>query len=203
MNRTIITTSDAPTLDDLATLLNEREGELDDDTRLEDVVDLAALPTYGGAEPADTAGIYSWDAEWFLVPGDDGWRVEERRVTDLDEVKAILDERGVDYRTHGGDGILLGSSRRVVLSADAEGLSWRASWHVSGEPHEESDALDVLSDLEEAIRCGVTDEQIAGLRDESRGYDAEQVEICDAAFAGDWAALVECADVICYARGEV
>lgn len=39
----------------------------DDEARLESVVDLSNLPTYGGEAPADTTGIWSWDANSILV----------------------------------------------------------------------------------------------------------------------------------------
>lgn len=38
-----------------------------DNERLEDVVDLCNLPTYGGEAPADTTNIWSWDADSILV----------------------------------------------------------------------------------------------------------------------------------------
>ena len=41
-------------------------------------VDMAHLPTFGGHEPADTAGIFSWDENYFLVPKSDGWRLVPR-----------------------------------------------------------------------------------------------------------------------------
>lgn len=77
MNRTIITTDDAATLDDLLALLEERSNALDADERLEDAIDLADLPTYGGDEPRDTHGIYSWD-ESRVLAYDNGWSIEAR-----------------------------------------------------------------------------------------------------------------------------
>lgn len=38
-----------------------------DNERLEDVIDLCNLPTFGGDAPADTTGIWSWDADSILV----------------------------------------------------------------------------------------------------------------------------------------
>jgi hypothetical protein len=52
--------------------------------RMSDLVDLTDLPTYGGEAPADTTGVYSWDATHVLeyVSGttDDGWIVSKRET---------------------------------------------------------------------------------------------------------------------------
>lgn len=52
----------------------------DADVRLESVVDLCNLPTYGGEAPADTNGIWSWDADSILVfcSHDSTYRVTSR-----------------------------------------------------------------------------------------------------------------------------
>jgi hypothetical protein len=50
----------------LCDALNEFEPSHDNE-RLEDTCDLCNLPTFGGAAPADTAGIWSWDADSVLV----------------------------------------------------------------------------------------------------------------------------------------
>jgi hypothetical protein len=46
-------------------------------TRLEDLVDLTSLPNCGGVEPADTSGVWSWDAQRLLV-GDADWEIVSR-----------------------------------------------------------------------------------------------------------------------------
>jgi len=77
-----ITKTDAPTLDALCDLLIDlvaaQRADLDHpgDTDL----DTSSLPTYGGVEPADTQGIFSWDAERFLVQdgGTRGWKLVPR-----------------------------------------------------------------------------------------------------------------------------
>ena len=37
-----------------------------------DEIDTADFPTFGGVEPSDTWGIYSWDENEYLVPGSGG-----------------------------------------------------------------------------------------------------------------------------------
>ncbi len=52
-------------------------GEVRPDTRTDDFVDTSSLPVFGGEEPADTMGIFSWDAESVLYIGD-GWTIQSR-----------------------------------------------------------------------------------------------------------------------------
>lgn len=56
--------------------LNEITTELrdaDDEPRcLGDVINLTNLPTFGGAEPASTLGIWSWDDDEMLIEGNGG-----------------------------------------------------------------------------------------------------------------------------------
>ena len=70
-----LTTIDAPTLRDLADLLNaatnaradwERHQDGPEVPRVDELYDVTELPTYGGDEPAVTEEIYSWDAESLL-----------------------------------------------------------------------------------------------------------------------------------------
>ena len=45
------------------------------------VYDSSSLPTFGGKEPDDTLGIFSWDEKHFLRCGDEthqGWWIDER-----------------------------------------------------------------------------------------------------------------------------
>ena len=46
--------------------------------RLEDVVDLCGLPTFGGADPVDTAEVWSWDAENVLLHDGNIYVIERR-----------------------------------------------------------------------------------------------------------------------------
>ena len=75
MTKQIITTTDAPTLAALAALLNDasaarRDWEQTEDgpevPRVDERYDVTSLPAYGGEEPSDTMGIYSWDADSVL-----------------------------------------------------------------------------------------------------------------------------------------
>lgn len=57
----------APDLKSLCAALNRAEAStLRGDQRVEDILPLSSLPTFG-PEPADTAGVYSWDETHFLV----------------------------------------------------------------------------------------------------------------------------------------
>ena len=68
---------------ELCDMLNEIAQEvLGTESRLEDVVDITSLPTFGGTEPNDTEGAWSWDEESILC-ADAGWTVEPR--LDIDD----------------------------------------------------------------------------------------------------------------------
>lgn len=43
------------------------DANLEDDIKLEEAVDLTSLPTFGGKEPSDTMGVWSWDETRLLV----------------------------------------------------------------------------------------------------------------------------------------
>lgn len=60
----------APTLDALLTLLRSGDGLSERD--------MTSLPTYGGAEPASTSGVWSWDATRLLV----GTCADDFRIVD-------------------------------------------------------------------------------------------------------------------------
>jgi len=57
-------------LEQLQALTDEQAGEVE--------ATLTDLPTYGGAEPRDTYGIYSWDEGRLLVAEDGEWMIVER-----------------------------------------------------------------------------------------------------------------------------
>ncbi len=77
-------------LDDLLKCLREIEAAIDEHQSefgeklvLENLFDIAGMPTYG-REPFNTSEIYSWDDERFLVAGPpSGWTLEPRY--DLEE----------------------------------------------------------------------------------------------------------------------
>lgn len=62
---TTLAVLNAKNLQQLCDALNDFEPEFSRQ-RLEDVVDLPGLPTFGVEAPADTSGIWSWDAHSFL-----------------------------------------------------------------------------------------------------------------------------------------
>ncbi len=70
-------------LRDLRDNLEELEKALEDRVeKIEELVDLSNLDTFGGEDPDDTSGIYSWDETDQLVQGSgmpgDNWNIEER-----------------------------------------------------------------------------------------------------------------------------
>ena len=74
----------ATDLDELLEALQDITEALDGSiARLDELVDLGSLPTYGGEVPGDTEGIYSWDADRVLW-GDSGWYIADREA-DADE----------------------------------------------------------------------------------------------------------------------
>ena len=69
-------------LTELAEYLNglERDASLDE-TRVAERVDLTRLPTYGGEQPRDTIGVYSWDVDSLLYydgPAHRPWVISPR-----------------------------------------------------------------------------------------------------------------------------
>ena len=64
---------------DLDALLDALTSYEDGSKRLDEVADLPGLPTFGGDEPEDTAGIWSWDADRLLVDDcNGGFAIESR-----------------------------------------------------------------------------------------------------------------------------
>ncbi len=73
--------NNATSLDDLCSILNEMGAEIKathSSDKLEEYVDLAALPTFGGKEPSDTRGIWSWDKTRLLYADGWKWTIEAR-----------------------------------------------------------------------------------------------------------------------------
>jgi hypothetical protein len=66
-------------------------------------IDMGDLPTFGGATPDDTAGIYSWDETRLLVgPGSardphQPWAIRERPTMDPVRLRAMINE--LDHMT--------------------------------------------------------------------------------------------------------
>lgn len=70
----------ATSLDELLSALNAAEAtlrETESPLRIDELVDLSSLPTFGGEEPKDTAGVWSWDADRLLV-GEGEWEIVSR-----------------------------------------------------------------------------------------------------------------------------
>lgn len=57
----------------LESIKNDENGELD----------YSELPTFGGKEPKDTSGVFSWDEKGLLVQDEFGWRIVERNDQNL------------------------------------------------------------------------------------------------------------------------
>lgn len=73
IHATTIAVANAQTIQQLCDALNSFEPDFFGQ-RLEDVVDLCGLPTFGGEAPADTSGIWSWNP-WCLLCFDVGTSV--------------------------------------------------------------------------------------------------------------------------------
>lgn len=126
-----------------------------------------------------------------------------RHLTEIDEVTAILDERGIEYESD-PEGIVIADVLDIGEGYES-GLSWWLKYgRVTPIIHEESGGIDSVGDLDNALgllSTVATTEQIEALRDEARGHDPEQVSLCDAALEGDRGAYRRCVDVINEARG--
>ena len=75
----------ATTLDDLAETLNTIAEELrakeEEDTfapSIDDLVDVAELPTFGGADPKHTSEVWSWDERRIITASGSTWVIENR-----------------------------------------------------------------------------------------------------------------------------
>lgn len=73
--------AEATTLSQLQTILQTYEEECDPDE--ETLLDYSDLPTFGGPEPEDTTGIFSWDEDSILTVDEQihsvRWLIEPRR----------------------------------------------------------------------------------------------------------------------------
>ena len=75
----IETVDDCNTLDELTDKLGELEARWRDDDTAEACfhgylaalgINVTEFPVFGGHEPDDTEGVWSWDEDWLLVTGD-------------------------------------------------------------------------------------------------------------------------------------
>ena len=87
-------TKASPSLAALRDHMNSLEAEIEDynignntcnihPIRLDEIIDTTSLPTYGGAEPNDTTGIYSWDEKSYLT-------TDSYEASRLDETDGII-----------------------------------------------------------------------------------------------------------------
>jgi len=65
----------AADLDNLLQILRDIDAILPEEWN---TIDYSGLPTFGGAEPADTTGIWSWDENNLLTNDGNGWHIEPR-----------------------------------------------------------------------------------------------------------------------------
>lgn len=73
----------ATSMDDPCDILNAIEAEVEERTEafvpsVGDLVDLAALPTFGGTEPERTSEVWSWDERRILTADGAEWKIEDR-----------------------------------------------------------------------------------------------------------------------------
>lgn len=69
----------AQSLSELVKILNEISTKIAPmGLKLDEIIDLSSLPTYGGNNPRDTFEIFSWDEGNILSYGPAGWAIEPR-----------------------------------------------------------------------------------------------------------------------------
>lgn len=71
------------TLNELRDVLNSYEDSGSIGSKLGENCDLTDLPTFGGSEPSDTDGIFSWDGTRYLIPSN-AWELIEREQYDIE-----------------------------------------------------------------------------------------------------------------------
>jgi len=82
----------AKSLEDLLEWIQQADFEDLSNERL-----LAKLPTFGGDEPDDTAGVFSWDETRLLVQTQSGWAIvgrdERKREAEADTPAVFVGDR--------------------------------------------------------------------------------------------------------------
>ncbi len=83
MNKYQAQVNGCKSLSELADTLNNIASELGEKNEtIDNYVDTAALPTFGGADVKKTSEVWSWDATHILVAGSDSaWETEPRCKT--------------------------------------------------------------------------------------------------------------------------
>jgi hypothetical protein len=64
-------------LDELADNLNSYEAGKDE-LKIDEVIDLSSLPTFGKIIPRSTIEIFSWDSERVLIQGSEGFEIQAK-----------------------------------------------------------------------------------------------------------------------------
>jgi len=152
----------ATTLEELCDHLNEMQ-EITDacNQNLGDIIRLDSLPTFGGEEPADTIGIFSWNATHFLRYDDLGWIVVERETPLHKQCSATDCKQAATHET---------IDRTYEVDIDGGGEFFRVvRW--------ENMCPDYTVVNEYEYRLPFCDEHIKAFKDEERYF--HEVEECD------------------------
>jgi hypothetical protein len=70
--------NNSKSLDNLLENLNSIQSELGDEETIDQVVDCASFPTFGGVDPKNTEEVWSWDKDSVLVADGSIWSIESR-----------------------------------------------------------------------------------------------------------------------------
>jgi hypothetical protein len=65
-------------LENLLENLNSIQSEIGDELTIDQVVDCASFPTFGGVDPNNTKEVWSWDESNVLVADGSAWSIEPR-----------------------------------------------------------------------------------------------------------------------------
>lgn len=109
-----------------ATDLRDLRDELIADDRLvasegrETEIDWTDLPTFGGTEPRDTVGVWSWDATSLLVG------------TSADDLQIVTRDEGVTVNLYGEDGVAVYVDQYGDWSVDRDELHAASAVRVIG-----------------------------------------------------------------------
>jgi len=79
-------------LEDLLAVIRAYQAYSDStDADMEGLIDITSLPTFGGSEPTDTLGVFSWDDARVLIY-DNAWTIQDREpeLVEHDDKRARL-----------------------------------------------------------------------------------------------------------------
>lgn len=69
----------ATDLNNLVAIMAEIEAEIEKyELKIDDAVDICALPTFGGTDPKNTSEVWSWDEESILTADGSRWSIVPR-----------------------------------------------------------------------------------------------------------------------------